>query len=290
MNSGIHDAHAAAEAICYALAGGDPDRAVATYARVRRDAAALDVQQNTQKNYEEMRQTDAGRRSERFREMVEIAADPDRARAYLRVASMLASFETSCRRMRRGLTPVTGPAPRPAGQLMSDALREWTLPGTPEGLLTAAVLPPVAAGTDDLVAAVSSSSLPIVAALPRHGDVAELVGRCERAGVAAVEVAGPAAVAAAVAARRDALVVAAVDASDADIESLSGQVTALVAAGADVVALAGTSDTGLVGKIHLGEKAVPLAVTGQSLPDRLTLSLAGVGLVLDRDALAAHPG
>lgn len=67
MNSGIHDAHAAVEAVCYALTGGDPDRAVATYARVRRDAAALDVQQNTQKNYEEMRQPDSGLRARHSR-------------------------------------------------------------------------------------------------------------------------------------------------------------------------------------------------------------------------------
>ncbi|WP_245546120.1 FAD-dependent oxidoreductase [Nocardia higoensis] len=288
MNSGIHDAHAAVEAVTYALAGGDPERAVATYARVRKDAAQLDVQKNTQKNYEEMRQTDTGRRTERFQEMVGIAADPARSRAYLRVASMLASFETSCRRMRRGLTPLAGPAPRPAGQLMSDALREWTLPGTPEGLLTAAVLPPVAAGTDELVAAVASSPVPVVAALPEHGEVAELVARCERAGVAAVEVTGTEDVAAAVAARRDALVMATVDASSGDIQALTDEVSALVAAGADVVALTQTADAGLVGKIHLGEKAVPLAVTGQSLPDRTTLCLAGVGLVLDRETLATQ--
>jgi 2-polyprenyl-6-methoxyphenol hydroxylase-like FAD-dependent oxidoreductase len=51
MNSGIHDAEAAVEAIGYALAGGDAVRAVETYAAVRRDAAAHDVQKNTQKNY-----------------------------------------------------------------------------------------------------------------------------------------------------------------------------------------------------------------------------------------------
>lgn len=103
MNSGIHDAHAAVEAISFALAGGDPTQAVETYARVRYDAAAVDVQKNTQKNYEEMRQQDDKERSERKNEMADIAADPVRAREYLLGTSMISSFEKSSRRMRDGL-------------------------------------------------------------------------------------------------------------------------------------------------------------------------------------------
>ncbi len=117
MNSGIHDAEAATEAVLYALAGGDPRARRRDLRTVRRDAAAVDVQQNTQKNYEEMRERDDAARAER--------AERDGSRSpRIRCASaptcaaprMLASREVSRRRMRRGLTTGRGPGPAAAGR------------------------------------------------------------------------------------------------------------------------------------------------------------------------------
>jgi 2-polyprenyl-6-methoxyphenol hydroxylase-like FAD-dependent oxidoreductase len=292
MNSGIHDAHAAAEAVAYAVEGGDPARAVETYARIRRDAAVLDVQQNTHKNYEEMRQADDALRLARRDEMARIAADPQRTRAYLRVAGMLASFETSRRRMRRGLTPLHRPLPDSAGRRLSDALRDWALPGTPQdGLLTAGLLPAeqVPRTIDGLVAVAAAGRRPLVAALPAGADVAETVARYERAGIAAIAVHEPGHAVAALAARQDLLVVGVLDATEHPADKLVAAAAEFAEAGADVVALTGTTDIALLDAVHAGVSAVPLAVSARDgeLPSRLQLTLAGVGLVLDRVTVPA---
>ena len=135
MNSGLHDAEAATQAVRYALDGGSPARAVETYARVRRDAAAHDVQQTTQKNYDEMRERDGHTRMARMKEMEVIAADPVRMRTYLRGAALLASREVSNRRMRRGLTPPRPHLSRSAGSRLSDAIGEKPTSAGPLGAL-----------------------------------------------------------------------------------------------------------------------------------------------------------
>jgi 2-polyprenyl-6-methoxyphenol hydroxylase-like FAD-dependent oxidoreductase len=282
MNSGIHDAHAAVQAVEYALRGGDPNRAVQTYSGVRRDAAILDVQKNTHKNYEEMRQADDQRRAA----MAETAADPRRARAHLRVTSMLASFETSQRRMRRSLTPVHPPSPIPPGRRLSDSLRDWSLP-TPNGegppmavVLASADVP---ASIDGLVTVVGAAAGHVVAGVPAGADVADAVTRYERAGVSAIEVSDARSVAAAVAARHDLLVIASIDAG-AGTRSIASSAAGLAEAGADVVALTGRSDADLLESVHRAAPAVPLACTVDEgdLPVPLDLTLAGVGLLLDR--------
>lgn len=303
MNSGIHDTRAAVQAVMYAVAGGDPARAVETYSQVRRDAARLDVQQSTHKNYEEMRQTDDRLRQTRRGEMVDIAADARRARAYLRVTSMLASFQTSDRRMRRRLTPVIPPLTPPGGRRLSDMLRDWGLPGTPaQGYVQATAVPlagvvPVAGNstsagksprprslpsTDDLSAAVAQYPVAVVTDVPDDADLAELVARCERAGVAAVMLAGPARVETAARCRRDLLVIAVLDLSQQRVPKAADAVAELAAARADMIAVRGTHDPAELAALHQAASRLPLVVSaeaGQDI-DRLALLLAGAGLVL----------
>lgn len=285
MNSGLQDAHAAVDALAYVLAGGDPARAVKTYAQVRRDAAVLDVQQNTHKNYEDMRQADTRLREARQIEMAETAADPQRTRAYLRVASMLASFETSQRRMRRALRPLHRPKPEPPGQQLSASLRDWSLPSPNGGNRPTAVHLPstdVPPCTDELLAMTDATCRPVLAGLPDGMAVARAVARFERAGVAALEVRHPSDVAAAVQARRDLLVVAAVDASGTTAGEAASVATKLAEAGADVIAVEGTRDLDFLGALHHAA-GVPLAITAAApLPRSLDLGLAGVGLLIDR--------
>lgn len=294
MNSGIQDAHAAVQALLYAWAGGDPKRAVETYARVRRDAAMLDVQQSSHKNYEQMREADTRQREAVRAQIAETAGDPRRARAYLRVTSMLASFETSQRRMRRGLSPVRQREPEPAGRRLSHALRDWSLPGHDDGSpLTAVVLAPaeVPSGSDELAALTAEASAPVVAALAAGADVAAAVARFERAGVSAIEVSDASCVRAAISARRDLLVIAAVDASGTDPLSVAKAAAQLAEAGADVIALTGPAGGALLEAVHRAAPQVPLAPTAGSgaLPELLGLTLAGVGLLLDRSP-APHSG
>jgi 2-polyprenyl-6-methoxyphenol hydroxylase-like FAD-dependent oxidoreductase len=295
MNSGIQDAHAAVQALLYAMAGGDPKRAVETYARVRRDAAMLDVQKSSHRNYEQMREADARQREAVRANIVETANDPRRARAYLRVTSMLASFETSQRRMRRGLTPVRGAAQQPAGQRLSDALRDWSLPRQDDtGPLTAAVLAAaeVPSCSDDLAALTAGARVPVVAAVAAGADVAAAVARFERANVSAIEVAGASSTRAAIAARNDLLVIATVDASGAGPSSVGKAAAELAEAGADVIALTGPANGALLEAVHRAVPHVPLATTAGSdvLPEPLGLILAGVGLLLDRSAALSATG
>lgn len=287
MNSGIQDAHAAVQALLYAMAGGDPERGVATYARVRRDAAVLDVQKSSHRNYEQMREADARQREAVRAHITETANDPRRARAYLRVTSMLASFETSQGRMRRGLTPVHSAEPEPAGRRLSHALRDWSLPGHDDASpLTAIVLAPaeVPSCSDELAALTTAAAVPVVAAVAAGADVAAAVARFERADVSAIEVTDASSARAAIAARHDLLVIATVDASGTDPLSAGKAAAELAVAGADVIALTGPVDGALLEAVHRAAPHVPLAPTAGSgtLPETLTLVLAGVGLLLDR--------
>ncbi|MDN3495486.1 FAD-dependent monooxygenase [Planococcus sp. APC 4015] len=295
MNSGIHDAHAAVEAIAFALDGGDPRRAVETYARVRYDAAAVDVQRNTQRNYEEMRQRDERERADRKNEMAEIAADPERARAYLRGTSMIASFETSRRRMRRGLSPVRGAAPTPAGQTLSDAIRERTLLAAPLGHGDSAVayLPAgrVPWDSDELADLVQTSDAPVIAQLDDPAEARTAITVAERAHLAALDVSDrlstPAEVVAAIAAahalRRDVLLIATMSAAGAsDNAEIIDRGRAYVEAGADFFGVVDVTDAEVLQEIHRAIPDVPLVVTttDAALPSLRRLTLAGVGIAL----------
>ncbi|MET0297775.1 MAG: FAD-dependent oxidoreductase [Microbacterium sp.] len=296
MNSGIHDAHAAVEAIAFALDGGDPKRAIETYARVRYDAAAVDVQRNTQRNYEEMRQRDDRERADRKNEMGEIAADPERARAYLRGTSMLASFETSRRRMRRGLSPVRGAAPTPAGQALSDAIRERTLLGAPLGHGDAAVayLPAdrVPWDSDELAEIVETSDAPLIAELDDLAQAGAAIAIAERARLAALDITDrhstPQAVVAAIAQthglRRDVLLIGTMaSAGHAATAEIIERGRAYVDAGADFFGVVDVTDPDVLHEITRAIPDVPLVVTttdAAALPSLRRLTLSGVGIAL----------
>jgi 2-polyprenyl-6-methoxyphenol hydroxylase-like FAD-dependent oxidoreductase len=312
MNSGIHDAHAAVQAIRYALEGGDPVRAVETYATVRRDAAAGDVQANTQKNYEEMRERDAAQRTGRKTEMADIAADPVRLRAYLRGSSMIASFEVSKRRMLRGLTPVRPAGQLPAGRRLSDLVRE--------GAITGAVLDASADASvaylephhsqllaDPLHAVTAASAAPVILGLGIDlvdaAAVASETAALERSDVAAVEIADhgdadasvvSAAISAAHGARRDILVLATVGpvASADPVAFAIERGARYVAAGADLLGLVGIVDLDELQAIHRAVPQVPLVLLtppDAELPSLQQLMLAGVRIVIEGGRVPAAP-
>ncbi|MFG1708822.1 FAD-dependent oxidoreductase [Nonomuraea sp. M3C6] len=102
LNSGIHDVMDAAARIVRIRAGeGDPDAELSTYDAVRRQVALEYVQADTQRNTERLKETDERLRRANQEEMRAIAADPARARAYMRRVSLLESV----RRFGIGLPP-----------------------------------------------------------------------------------------------------------------------------------------------------------------------------------------
>lgn len=300
MNSGIHDAHAAVQAVRFALDGGDPQRAVETYAKVRRDAAASDVQQNTQKNYEEMRERDAGQRNSRMAEMAAIAADPVAARAYLRKTSMIASFEVSRRRMTRGLSPVRPAPAAPAGQQLSDSIREGARIGrlwaagsdsdsvafvpASNGRTAAESLDRVSESSGSLIVELNGTEMP--------SGVSDAVSALERADIAAVAFSDhgsasagdmSSAVAAAIGSRRDLLVLATAGPfkENALAETID-RGAAYVKAGADLLGVWAT-DANDIATIHRAVPQVPLVVFStdpDALPSLDELTLAGVCLAV----------
>jgi 2-polyprenyl-6-methoxyphenol hydroxylase-like FAD-dependent oxidoreductase len=270
MNSGIHDAHAAVMAIDSALAGNDPRRVADIYTRVRRDAAMNDVQSQTHKNYEEMRSRDHAAREERRQQMAALSRDPVKARAYLRNTSMLASFETSRRRMQRGLYPHRAAAALPAGLALSDKLTEALLDRPPTKIWQ---LPAPVSSNDDIAK--------LVAAAERNDIGALVIDSAKAASVAELHVR------AAHAARRDLLVFATVEANDKGVEAARH----LAAAGADAIAVEGFPGAGLVEKLHAAVPGVPVVLIepGADLPNATELVLMGVNLILARPSLPSMP-
>lgn len=297
MNSGIHDAEAAVDAVLYALAGGDPRRAVETYAKVRRDAAAVDVQQNTQKNYEEMRTQDDTKRANQRNQMAAIAADPVRERTYLRGASMLASRDVSRRRMRRGLGPVKPGPDAPAGARLSDLIREGMLVRTgPTTNCGVSYLPADIAPDEDRVLSVALSTSDLLILGVESGDASRVAAASrafERSGVAAIEIvdSDPArtdavaqAVREAAAARRDLLVLATIEADGDDVAGIIARGRRLVDAGADLLGLVGVNDLEVIDAIHRGVPELPIVLVSpgaQSIGDDAELVLAGVSAILE---------
>ena len=261
MNSGIHDAYAAVLAIRSALEGNDPHRASTIYARVRRDAASVDVQPQTHRNYEEMRSNDIALREKRKEQMAAIAADPVRARAYLRGTSMLDSLEVSTRRMLRGLKPLRQPELPPAGLRLSDQLGA-TVVFDPEVAIwqTPASIP--AAELPDFVEAAERHDVGAIV-IDTRDDRKDAESRVRSAHSA----------------RRDVLVIATVTPTPSGLDA-AGK---CVGAGADAIAIEGYPGIDFIERLHGAVRNVPIVLIGAGatqLPDAAALSLMGIGMVL----------
>ncbi|MBO0875761.1 MAG: FAD-dependent monooxygenase [Pseudonocardia sp.] len=92
LNSGIHDAFDLTRRLVrIARDGADPDAELNTFDAHRRRVALEYVQADTERNTQRLRETDPERRRASHRELRALAADPDRARAWLRRVSLLES-------------------------------------------------------------------------------------------------------------------------------------------------------------------------------------------------------
>lgn len=92
LNSGIHDVMDVTTRIGRILGGGaDAEAELDAFARVRRRVAVEYVQADTHRNTERLKETDDARRRATQAEMRAIAADPERARAWMRRVSLLES-------------------------------------------------------------------------------------------------------------------------------------------------------------------------------------------------------
>jgi 2-polyprenyl-6-methoxyphenol hydroxylase-like FAD-dependent oxidoreductase len=92
LNSGIHDAMDLTRRLARILHDGtDPDAELDTFAACRRRVALEYVQADTQRNTDRLAETDPQVRRNNQRELAGLAADPDRARAWLRRVSLLES-------------------------------------------------------------------------------------------------------------------------------------------------------------------------------------------------------
>ncbi|RKN05189.1 FAD-dependent oxidoreductase [Streptomyces radicis] len=104
LNSGIHDAIDLARRIARIADGtsaAGAEAELAAFADVRHRIAVEYVQADTQRNTQRLREADEERRRAAHAEMRATAADPERARAYMRRASLLESV----RRFGVGLPP-----------------------------------------------------------------------------------------------------------------------------------------------------------------------------------------
>ncbi len=180
MNSGIHDARAAADSVLAALGGVEREHCSSVYSRVRRDAATGHVQRQTKANYEDLQQEDASERRARFSRLADVAADPEKARTYLRQTAMLDSYRESRGRLHRELRPGTPTQRAPAGRRLSDLIDKGALvlPGCYDALTARLV-----AGAGFSVAFVSGAAVSAAAfGAPDLGfvtgsDLAEVVRR-----------------------------------------------------------------------------------------------------------------
>ncbi|MGP4014458.1 FAD-dependent oxidoreductase [Saccharopolyspora sp. 5N708] len=92
LNSGIHDAMDLTRRLVRILAeGADEDAELDTFNSCRRRIALEYVQADTQRNTDRLRETDPESRRTNQRELRALAADPDRARDWLRRVSLLES-------------------------------------------------------------------------------------------------------------------------------------------------------------------------------------------------------
>jgi 2-polyprenyl-6-methoxyphenol hydroxylase-like FAD-dependent oxidoreductase len=94
LNSGIHDAMDAARRLTRIVhEGPDAEAELATYDRVRRTVAVEYVQADTQRNTDRLREKDDAVRLQHQADMRVLAADPEKARAYIRRVSLLESVQ-----------------------------------------------------------------------------------------------------------------------------------------------------------------------------------------------------
>lgn len=102
LNSGIHDAMDLTRRLTRIVTGNaDQKPELDAFGHTRRRIALEYVQADTQRNTDRLRETDERSRLANQRELRELAADPDRARAWLRRVSLLESV----RRFGIGRTP-----------------------------------------------------------------------------------------------------------------------------------------------------------------------------------------
>lgn len=92
MNSGVHDAHNAAEKIIDVLNGGSLEL-FDLYSRQRRTVATDEVQKRADKNYRRLRERDPKGREEVWQELKDIANDKEKMREFLLGTSMIASLQ-----------------------------------------------------------------------------------------------------------------------------------------------------------------------------------------------------
>ncbi len=90
MNSGIHDAQCLVEHLVPVLEGAE-ENLLDRYSRRRRTIALEEVQRLSARNYSWHRETNPAKRAEIWRELQDIANDPERARDFLLDSSMIRS-------------------------------------------------------------------------------------------------------------------------------------------------------------------------------------------------------
>ncbi len=101
MNSGIHDAWSATDAIeAVQLRGVDAEHASEVFGRVRSEICHGYVQATTKKNFKEMQEQDEAARQERNAFLRSLQDDDEACREYLRAASMMTSAIPSIERVR----------------------------------------------------------------------------------------------------------------------------------------------------------------------------------------------
>ncbi len=140
MNSGIHDAWAAAECIDAALTGTDPSHVAALYSELRRDAALNHVQARAQKNYDSLREDDDDVKAARAQELSALDRDAFDKREHQRTAAMFTSLRITLGRLARELRAVPE-GYRAPGRILSEKLSRGTVlaPGVYDGVGAAAV-------------------------------------------------------------------------------------------------------------------------------------------------------
>ncbi|TXK12464.1 NAD(P)-binding protein [Microbacterium hatanonis] len=122
MNSGIHDARAAADCIVAAIDGADAALVARAYDDARRHAANHHVQKDTKRNYRDMSERDAEARHRRTADLASMTDDRELTRAYLMKTSMLASLTTSEERLKAGLRAARRGPVQPAGRRLAALL------------------------------------------------------------------------------------------------------------------------------------------------------------------------
>ena len=93
MNGGIHDAWNLADKLIRIHAGAEAGHLLDLYDRQRREICLRYVQEQTIQNKQQMEEKDPNRQAKRQAELMAIAADPTRARAFLMKSSMLLALQ-----------------------------------------------------------------------------------------------------------------------------------------------------------------------------------------------------